>query len=962
MIPPFALDRDYLQVLTGTFYHGNNENNLREVFYSRDMATITGTFNVDAGDLTLPDNKKEPRAFGTVFTVTQVVTGTRISVRVQANSGWGTASVLIDGVAPTTISGVQNAIDTVSSDTDFYQLYDGTHYLDVLLAENLANTTHTVKLTVTLPSSGLAVFVYCGMKARTFRVLPHNIIASKVAQTLPCNQFTLGFVNESASTIDNVNITTPSGMYKLDGSAFAGNTLAVGAISTGMRYDFGYSLDGILPESSKTFPLVLTCDYEDAAGDVIKTVTTDYAANSPSLTYSLNGWFFDSLTPNGSVRAISSKANVTATFLCNSPNFIITLYKEYGFGTAQIYVDGVLKTTLSSADPVGGGFLADQTVVTDIVPGSGYKTVMIEVTTAAAKPFVFTNIQLTSEKKFTRLTETINIDATLKDVLPFDVSNVSLSNGEVVYDTPDTGLSDWSVPKSNLGLLETRTYARFPTYCVYYGYGMEDTLNKYDLLVIEPSAASYKKVKRWKDAGIKVFGYVSFGEEDGDRVNPFDLSSAIEGPHIDDGLGVGGYASYYNKGGNRFAEQSECSYDKQRFDNVKACELSNPKYLTAPGRCSPVCEWDSRAGAKNQSLGLPCAKGYTISNFYIRDASVGCMNGSCPQYAPLNKGCTQYMKASNAWGLDLSVADTNFPDQNGIWDSSFINPIAPRWKEKLKTFYLRTVFGLPQEYTETLTFSSASEVNGTVPTLVARVTHYPIDTDEPFILKSVDGLTTLTKYLQFNFDDKGGVISISANALKADGVTPLLVAGDSLVLTYSRKGLDCDGVFMDTVDTVDVYPSPEFQSAFAGVINGLKSDFPNKSFCSNRGFTIFADVVKSCSHIMFESFLVDYNWTTGVYSKIAHPDSITYNRDVIYNLRELRKTNVFDVLALNYCDNGPSGNELRQYVYDECYKEGFMCWTSTILLNAPEELTTQNSSVSKRISTNNWRIKQRKKL
>lgn len=453
-------------------------------------------------------------------------------------------------------------------------------------------------------------------------------------------------------------------------------------------------------------------------------------------------------------------------------------------------------------------------------------------------------------------------------------------------------------------------------------------------------------VQRLQAKGIKVLAYVSFGEEDGTIADVYDPSSG-KVPWTGDGTGPGGYAAYYCKGGNHFGECSECSNDRQRMEGIKACSKARAEYYSGVGRCSKACLNDWREGYTTWREGGACSAGKTSKNFWVRDATMACSNTACPSFAPLHSGCPQYAPAENVWGQDFSIM-TDFPDENGIWGSYYTDATNPAWKNRLLDFYFSAIFGFPVVYTEeTCTISIHG---GTVP--VTRVDHYPIDPEEPVEVKHPGGYVYAFGS-EVTFDAKLGTFRITPN-----GTSPALAAGDTVKISYTSLGLEADGVFMDTVDTVDVYPASAFQDAFATLINELKALYPTKDFCSNRGFTILEDIIASCSYVMFESFLTDYNWETGLYSKITNIDAIAFNDSVVTLLKSLRASNTFDVLALNYCANDSSGDELRAYIADTCRALGFLSWSSTILLNSPLPNTvfTSPSSVPYAFRTNDWRL------
>lgn len=134
-------------------------------------------------------------------------------------------------------------------------------------------------------------------------------------------------------------------------------------------------------------------------------------------------------------------------------------------------------------------------------------------------------------------------------------------------------------------------------------------------------------------------------------------------PHVDDGQGPGGHASYYNKGGNCFSEQSQCTRDRLIRDNIKACSKNNSHYFTGVGCCTKACMNDYRTGYVEQSAGGKCNGGYMAANYWQRDASAACSNADCPKYAPYHGECPQYQQ-HEGWGQDLSYTTPDYPDQN----------------------------------------------------------------------------------------------------------------------------------------------------------------------------------------------------------------------------------------------------------------------------------------------------------
>lgn len=971
--PPFPTNSDYLQYILTDVYAGEHKKNLRETFWGIDTATLTNNFTghaggsivgswfTDGGDNTIPVGQRESRAYCIKGKYTQSLTGTNAIVRIETDSGRGTMFVKIDGQYPTSIAGATHTLSAIDFNADTSALPKGYH--DVVVAEGLSAGPHTIELFA--QNAGQLYVAVVGVASRAYTTSGSSFTGWKATVDTQLNHTQVTFDNQSGYSVQDVVIVPPAGAKNWDGSTLTQNAPFV--IPPGSGYPFKFAFDGsTITGSNVTQSFTVSALYYDTSGTIPKVVTTSADVNNARLTFG-TGWAKDQATPTSAWRAYSTGANKIVTFTTPASAFTITIQKEFGWGAVNILQNGVYFTSATSNDAVGGGFLQNVTISG---LSAGNKTITLSSVNTAAKPFVFTQIVLNENVMYTPTVETLPLNFNMRHVPPFTPPNVRLNTsatntmpvGIITWDPPALSAVDLSTktnPRMNAGIVEQRVYSRFPTYCVYYGAGKDDILNQYDLVVIEPRAVTRSQVAAWQAKGIKVYGYVSFGEEDGQRVDIFDTGSDVIGPHRDDQLGTGGYASYYNKGGNLYGEPNECLHDNQRVLSAKTCAMANPKYFTGTGRCSKACTHDTRLGYNSWLSGGACGAGFTKNNKWQRDASTACTNATCASYAPRNLKCTQWVQTDVAWGQDFSQ-DDSFPDQNGIWNSTYINPLAPRWKQRLSTYYLPYVFDAQTSATETHALSAhTGTVNGAQ--LVMRTSTYPIEEGEPITIytTTVSGDFYYARDVDFSIDGTEGVITFAPTA-GVDAGGPTLSAGTTMHISYVKKGLQCDGVFMDTVDTVDVYPSPAYQAAFATMINSLKAQHPTKMFCSNRGFSILNNIIKSCSHVMFESFLADYDWVTGIYSKITDPDSISYNEGIKQQLRDLRKNNRFDVLALNYCANDSTGDELRSYIAEESYKEGYMSWSSTIDLQNP--LASVPISINKgKIRTNLWKLQFRKK-
>jgi len=667
-----------------------------------------------------------------------------------------------------------------------------------------------------------------------------------------------------------------------------------------------------------------------ASGSNIITVPDTSGLSAGKHIAPLAGYYYDPAIPN----------NATITEIIDETHIRISTTCKYSSTSASIaFFDRI--AVVSCHDEQGGGFYVDVTVSGC---GNGLNEIRIEQNEYDEKWVSFSGVKTLTTIKYSRVIETITINWHLRQMLPQPIKDASLQEGEITWSPIDSGYFDIPSGIDNRNLEQYRVYHRFPTYCVVYKSGHFKNLRGYDVVVVDPLGISRSEVAALQALGIIVLVYVSFGEEDGTLDNIWDHTSK-QGPWVGDGTGPGGYAGYYMKGGYGYGEQSECKHDNQRYSGAKTCAKASATYWSEPGRCSKVCTKDWREGYLSFADGGPCSGGHTASDYWQRDASVACANESCPDYTPVHGGCPYYEQTQDAWGQDFSILTTDYPDENGIWSSYYIDAVKRgpgSWYERIRDYYLPLVFGTQTERSETHTVATNLDQNGQ-PVLGVVVNYPPIDlVDNVFSVQYQNsGGFEYIRGRDYSFDEKLGTITLTPSSEGA----PLLAEGDSVFVTYVQKALNADGVFMDTVDTVDVYPAPEYQQGMIDLINDMKATYPERIFCSNRGFSILPGIITSCSYVMFESFLCDYDWLEDKYSKITNQASIDYNNEVIRQLCELRRKHTFDVLALNYCAEGPRGDELREYIRQESHKHGFMSWSSTILLgNLPENAKYRLSS------------------
>lgn len=140
------------------------------------------------------------------------------------------------------------------------------------------------------------------------------------------------------------------------------------------------------------------------------------------------------------------------------------------------------------------------------------------------------------------------------------------------------------------------------------------------------------------------------------------------------------------------------------------------------------------------------------------------------------------------------------------------------------------------------------------------------------------------------------------------------------VYRWARDILDIgfDGLFLDTVDTVDVFP--QTRPGMVELIRGLRQRFPTAVIVQNRGFAVLPQTAELLDAVMFESFSTDYNFKTQTY--FAH------DGDPAPLLPYLRRG--LPVLALDYAL--PAQQDLITRIYARARRYGFVPFTTTISL------------------------------
>jgi uncharacterized protein (TIGR01370 family) len=101
------------------------------------------------------------------------------------------------------------------------------------------------------------------------------------------------------------------------------------------------------------------------------------------------------------------------------------------------------------------------------------------------------------------------------------------------------------------------------------------------------------------------------------------------------------------------------------------------------------------------------------------------------------------------------------------------------------------------------------------------------------------------------------------------------------------------GIFMDTVDTAELYP--ETAEGMLALIEQLRETYPDALLIQNRGFTILEESVPWIDAVMFEDFSTGYDFETETYLQFSELDV-----ELAEWLQSLHEEYGLVILALDY--------------------------------------------------------------
>ena len=139
----------------------------------------------------------------------------------------------------------------------------------------------------------------------------------------------------------------------------------------------------------------------------------------------------------------------------------------------------------------------------------------------------------------------------------------------------------------------------------------------------------------------------------------------------------------------------------------------------------------------------------------------------------------------------------------------------------------------------------------------------------------------------------------------------------------------CDGIFLDTVDTAQLYS--ESEDGMIKLIKELREKYPKAIIVQNRGFTVIEKTAKYVDGLMYEDFSTHINFDPEEYSKMSDAD-LNWSKQMAENtLAPIMKETGLTVLALDYAK--PEQKDLIRFAYSRAKYYNFVPYVATIALD-----------------------------
>ena len=153
-----------------------------------------------------------------------------------------------------------------------------------------------------------------------------------------------------------------------------------------------------------------------------------------------------------------------------------------------------------------------------------------------------------------------------------------------------------------------------------------------------------------------------------------------------------------------------------------------------------------------------------------------------------------------------------------------------------------------------------------------------------------------------------------------------------LVADIIRQGFD--GIFLDTVDDAEYLEDKDPQAyagmkdAMAGLILGVRREFPGIPIAVNRGYSILPQIDGSIDYVLGESVRAGYDFASKTYKRI--PDDLYLEQLTTLKTAKLRNPKL-TILTLDYWNPDDAVGIKR--IYREQRANGFIPYVATLELD-----------------------------
>lgn len=271
------------------------------------------------------------------------------------------------------------------------------------------------------------------------------------------------------------------------------------------------------------------------------------------------------------------------------------------------------------------------------------------------------------------------------------------------------------------------------------------------------------------------------------------------------------------------------------------------------------------------------------------------------------------------------------------------DPTTVDWYVKLADSLVPRVLHERTLLTETLTYTDESLVSGYKYDRGVTVTDAPLDIGHTPIVKKADGSYFYNVGSEVKVDYEKGKITFHL----PDGGTNLPSEGDSITVTYYKRGFNADGLVMDGLDKNDQYPENSFNNTLVENSTKLKARYPNKLFACRGGFDLLDSLVPLCDYVVYDSCFSDYDSETGSYFKVPNDAN---KAAVQQKLNDKRVSHSFEVLSLDYC---PESSALEVESAEYTRTKGYIGSTVSIDSSSPKPIIEVLTPYAP-VTTNSW--------